>query len=186
MKHTSIASYIKTNVEEFKNYLLERKTEKELAKIYGCSNATIIAMKKELKLQSRDLFTENKFNHKFDITHCKSCGGKSKKNTCSRCVQKRTNIAKKELLVEKAGGKCVKCGYKECIAALDFHHVDPTSKEMNLNSGLNLDIKLKEIEKCVLLCCRCHRELHWQDTVDFVSKNRYDIDKAKERLFPSH
>lgn len=186
MKHTNISQYIRENKNEFKQYILNRKTEAELSKIYGCSNATIIAMKKELKLQSRDLFKENKFNHKSDITHCKSCGRKSKKNTCSKCVQKRTNIAKKELLIEKAGGKCVKCGYKECIAALDFHHVNPKTKEINLNANLNINTKLKEIKKCILLCCRCHRELHWQETLDFVQANRYAIDKTKERLFPAH
>jgi hypothetical protein len=186
MKHTNISQYIRENKKEFKQHILNRKTEKELSKIYGCSNATIIAMKKELKLQSGDLLKENKFNHKSNITHCKSCGKKSKKNTCSKCVQKRSNIAKKELLVERAGGKCVRCGYKECIAALDFHHVDPKTKDINLNTNLNIDIKLKEIEKCILLCCRCHRELHWQETIDFIQANRYAIDKTKERLFPSH
>ena len=79
MKHTNITNYIKENIEDFKQHILDRKTEKELAKIYDCSPATIIAMKKELKLQTRDLFKENKFNHKSDITHCKSCGEKSKK-----------------------------------------------------------------------------------------------------------
>ena len=81
MKHTNITNYIRKNIKEFKAYILERKTEKELAKIYNCSPATIIAMKKELKLQTRDLFVDNIFNRKNDITHCKSCGQKSKKNT---------------------------------------------------------------------------------------------------------
>ena len=89
-------------------------------------------------------------------------------------------------MIEKAGGRCVECGYKECIAALDFHHVDPKIKEINLNKNLSLNTKLKEIEKCILLCCRCHRELHWRETLDFVKSNRYDIDKTKERLFPAH
>lgn len=186
MKHTNITNYIRKNIKEFKAYILERKTERELAKIYNCSPATIIAMKKELKLQTRDLFVDNIFNRKNDITHCKSCGQKSKKNTCSKCVQKRTNIAKKEILVDAAGGKCSKCGYSDCIAALDFHHIDPDTKEINLNTNINLKTKLKEIKKCVLLCCRCHRELHWKESIDFIDKNRYAIDKTKERLFPAY
>lgn len=187
MKHTNVSNYIRENVEQFKQHILERKTEKELAKIYGCSNATIISLKKELKLQSRDLFKENKFNHKFNITHCKTCGNPSKKNTCHNCVQKRTRIAVKEILVELAGGKCINCGYSKCIAALDFHHLDPNKKEMNLNTAVSIERKIEELNKCILLCCRCHRELHYeQDTLDFVEQNRYNIDRAKERLFPSH
>lgn len=187
MKPTNISQYIKENIDEFKNHILQRKTEPELSKIYGCSSQIICRLKKELKLQSRDLFEDNKRNnHNHNITHCKLCNSKGKRNTCKVCRSKKSHIAKKEILINAAGGKCSKCGYCECIAALDFHHLDPNEKEINLAKNVNIHIKLKEIEKCILLCCRCHRELHWKENIDFVQKNRYAIDKAKEKLLTSN
>ena len=186
MKHTNVSQYIRENKDEFKQYILNKKTEIELSKIYGCSNATIIAMKKELKLQSRDLNPEDRFNKKQNIKYCDKCGRKSKKRTCGHCVQKRTSIAIKEILVEEAGGKCIVCGYSSCLSALDFHHRDPKDKKINLaasDSCKNIQKKLEEIKKCDLLCCRCHRELHWkEDTLDFQKENRYNIDKTKENI----
>ena len=177
---------IREDKEQFKQHILDGKTEFELADIYGCSNATIIAMKKELGLQSRDLNPEDRFNRRQYIDNCDKCGRKSSKRTCGNCVQKRTSIAIKEILVEEAGGKCIVCGYSSCISALDFHHRDPKAKEINLamsDSCKNIKKKLEEIKKCDLLCCRCHRELHWkEDTLDFQKENRYNIDKAKENI----
>lgn len=69
----------------------------------------------------------------------------------------------KRLLVERAGGKCVRCGYSKCIAALDFHHPDPNQKEFGVGGkGLTIGIERLwvEAQKCLLVCSNCHRELH--------------------------
>ena len=71
--------------------------------------------------------------------------------------------AVKHTLVQEHGGKCEKCGYNKCEAALQFHHLDPTKKEFGLSvRGLNRDIDIlrKEAEKCILLCANCHAEEH--------------------------
>lgn len=67
----------------------------------------------------------------------------------------------KQELVEYKGGKCQICGYNKCNEALEFHHMDPTQKDFSL-SGQHKPLELlkKEVDKCVLLCCRCHREVH--------------------------
>lgn len=61
------------------------------------------------------------------------------------------------------GGKCMICGYNRCLGALDFHHLDPSKKEFGVSmKGLTKSwekIK-KELDKCVLICANCHRELH--------------------------
>ena len=65
-------------------------------------------------------------------------------------------------MIELKGGKCSICGYNKCIEALDFHHIDPEEKEMNMSRGKSKawNIVLKELDKCILLCSNCHRELH--------------------------
>lgn len=55
------------------------------------------------------------------------------------------------------------CGYCRCQNALDFHHRNPEVKSFGLSvRGLTRSwekIK-KEIDKCVLICANCHREVH--------------------------
>ncbi len=61
------------------------------------------------------------------------------------------------------GGKCIFCGYNRCMAALDFHHLDPTQKEFGISmDGITrswIRVQL-ELDKCVLVCSNCHREIH--------------------------
>lgn len=62
------------------------------------------------------------------------------------------------------GGKCEHCGYSKCIAALEFHHTDPTKKDFSIAAtGSTRAWKKIEIElkKCKLLCSNCHREQHY-------------------------
>ncbi len=69
----------------------------------------------------------------------------------------------KEMAIEYLGGHCLQCGYKRCIAALDFHHLDEDEKQFGLSQrGLTRSWTRtkKELEKCVLLCANCHREFH--------------------------
>lgn len=63
--------------------------------------------------------------------------------------------------VEYKGGKCEKCAYDKCISALEFHHPEPDGKDFSISNGsYGWESVKREIEKCVLLCCRCHREIH--------------------------
>ncbi len=68
----------------------------------------------------------------------------------------------KERLVEYKGGKCEICGYDKCIDALEFHHLDPKEKDFTLSSSnvLSFDRMKKEVDKCILVCANCHREIH--------------------------
>ena len=52
-------------------------------------------------------------------------------------------------------------GFK-CNSALEFHHVDPKQKDFHISKNMNKSwYKIKnEIEKCILVCANCHRELH--------------------------
>jgi hypothetical protein len=84
---------------------------------------------------------------------------------CKRCRQAQVSAWRrrvKALLVEEAGGHCCICGYGACVAALQFHHLDPATKRFGLsNRGLGRALaELRaEAAKCVLLCANCHAEV---------------------------
>jgi hypothetical protein len=68
----------------------------------------------------------------------------------------------KEKLVVEAGGECIRCGYRRCLAAIQLHHRDRRKKEFHLsNSGVPRSIEAlrAEARKCDLLCANCHAEV---------------------------
>lgn len=68
------------------------------------------------------------------------------------------------ILKEEAGNRCSICGYDKCIAALEFHHPDPTVKESGIiGSTKSLAKQREEAQKCILVCANCHRELHYTE-----------------------
>lgn len=81
----------------------------------------------------------------------------------SYTAQQERGLIRKKELVKLLGGSC-KCGYNKNLAALEFHHIDPTTKSFNLDlrklSNSSLEDCLKEVKKCKLLCANCHREEH--------------------------
>lgn len=79
-----------------------------------------------------------------------------------KAVAKRRKTLKTRA-IEYLGGKCFYCGYKRSYAALDFHHVDESSKRFGLSQdGLTRSWKRTQVEldKCILVCANCHREIH--------------------------
>jgi hypothetical protein len=85
---------------------------------------------------------------------------KCKKCRAEAVVRRRRKV--KEILVSEAGGKCQICGYDRCIAALEFHHVDPSTKSFGISRrGVTrgIDEVRMEAKKCVLLCAICHVEV---------------------------
>ena len=67
----------------------------------------------------------------------------------------------KEKLVKYKGGKCQGCGYDKYIGCLDFHHVDPTQKDIAISGAtISFERLKKEVDKCVLVCSNCHGEIH--------------------------
>ena len=65
--------------------------------------------------------------------------------------------------IEYKGGKCIFCGYNKYEGALDFHHVNESAKNFGLSEkGMTRSwARIKEeLDKCILVCANCHRELH--------------------------
>jgi hypothetical protein len=111
----------------------------------------------------------NTCNKKLSGRQRKYCSIKCKRTFIStkhnnyRCQQNRA-IRRKQELVKMLGGECCKCGYKKNTAALEFHHIDPTTKKMKLDARILSNSKwincLNESKKCILLCSNCHAEHH--------------------------
>ena len=65
------------------------------------------------------------------------------------------------------GYDCWICGLDEGekgIPLMDFHHVKPEDKIFAVSTremvGFSWERVLKEIQKCVSICCLCHRKYH--------------------------
>lgn len=92
--------------------------------------------------------------------------GNSERWKCLKCqteaTQKRRDKVK-VMAVAYKGGKCQCCNYNYYIGALEFHHVNPEGKDFGISSKGYIhswDKVKEEIQKCVLVCANCHREIH--------------------------
>lgn len=75
-------------------------------------------------------------------------------------VARRRQALREQALTYK-GGACQICGYSRSHAALDFHHLDPMEKDFSISSRMTSFNAIKaELDKCVLVCANCHREIH--------------------------
>jgi hypothetical protein len=84
---------------------------------------------------------------------------------CIDCNKKNATFYKQEIkkkCVDYKGGKCEICGYNKNLSALEFHHKNPDGKDFSIGNSKTIILEnLKsELDKCVLLCANCHRELH--------------------------
>lgn len=80
---------------------------------------------------------------------------------CSKVLTHERMRQRKRQCIEYLGGSCVACGYKDHDVGFDFHHLDRTTKNFQIGNKLGMSFNnLKpELDKCVLVCCRCHREI---------------------------
>ena len=78
--------------------------------------------------------------------------------------QKKRGLKRKLEMIQFLGGCCNQCKYNKNMSALEFHHLDPSKKDFQLDvrkiANTNLESLKKELDKCILLCANCHREKH--------------------------
>lgn len=78
-----------------------------------------------------------------------------------RAVSKRRRRIKQKA-IEYMGGKCQVCGYNKFQGALEFHHINPSTKSFAIGSyghSRSWERVKDELAKCVLVCANCHREI---------------------------
>jgi len=147
-----------------KNYSKVRHLS-EISKIIGKSTRGIIHKAARIGI-SRPRFPSDKPQKRQPKTIIdKRYYENNKEKVYQRKMDRRRKL--KEEGVNFLGGKCKICGYDKCSAALDFHH-PKNNKEGNVGVFLKNESRqklLKEVEKCILLCANCHRELHNKGSV---------------------
>lgn len=128
------------------------------------------------KHNTKDITKDNILNQNTD-KYCPQCkeikpvknfynrrNGKGNSAYCKLCTTKQTLKRQhkiKQQSIEYKGGKCVCCGYNKYNGALEFHHLDPAQKDFQFSVKLVSFEKIKsELDKCVLVCSNCHREIH--------------------------
>lgn len=93
---------------------------------------------------------------------------KDKRKYADRAAYIKQAVAKRrkkirEMAIAYKGERCSICGYNKCLKALEFHHLDSKGKDFGISEkGYTRSwsqVKL-ELDKCILLCANCHREVH--------------------------
>lgn len=157
-------------LERFVN---EGLTQREIASRIGKSHTTVRHWLKKFNLSTKINPVDS------DTRYCPRCdnrlpltdfysrrNGEGNSSYCKKCTTLQVTerqVRLKQQLVEYKGGKCERCGYCTCNAALEFHHNDPSEKDFSLSqvklTTFNEKIK-NELDKCTMLCANCHREVH--------------------------
>jgi Mor family transcriptional regulator len=98
-------------------------------------------------------------------------------------TNERQRLNKKLCLQFKHINECELCGYNTCATSLEFHHLDPNTKDTKISKFVynhswktleNLtDEAKKELDKCIVVCRNCHQTLH-QD-MKFIQLNWEEI-----------
>lgn len=103
----------------------------------------------------------------YNSTYCREC-------TNSTTIDRMRDFKRK--CVEYKGGKCILCGYDKYHGALDFHHLDPDEKDFTISKMKKYsfdDIVRYELDKCVILCANCHREV--ENGISVVAPPRIEL-----------
>ena len=81
---------------------------------------------------------------------------------CKASTEKRRLKNREQFNSFKSTLSCIFCNEAE-TSCLDFHHTDPTSKEVEISKVVDSwswNRLMKEVAKCVTLCSNCHRKVH--------------------------
>lgn len=140
----------------------------EIAKKHSVGSKTVLSIVKDAGVHR----TQNRYKDSKCTTHnIEFKANKKGHYRCYLCDRERQTSNTRELkikAVEYKGGKCEKCSYNRCITALEFHHLDPNEKDFavsNFRAYTQWESLKKELDKCILVCSNCHREIHEDERI---------------------
>ena len=119
-------------------------------------------------LDISEFYVHNKNNKQGYQSRCKKCSAITRREHYLNNREKEVTVRKRyeqdnrDWYIElKKTLKCSKCSESRWYV-LDFHYSNG-KKDSNISMIVKTQSKartLKEIEKCIVLCANCHRELH--------------------------
>lgn len=139
------------------------------AKLISCGCGCGEQLKEVNKHGRKRMFINGHNNRKYDdkTQYKREWNHKNRKSRYDYNV-KYIDKRKNDMILFK-GGECCECHIKydgSNQAIFDFHHINPTKKEFNLNKATICNTTIKkvynELEKCKLVCSNCHRMIHFK------------------------
>lgn len=99
---------------------------------------------------------------------CRQCSRDSRGNWYSENRERRQEAANTRNQVRKLkailsfGDRCADCEKSFPACVYQFHHLDPTQKDVNPSYAMagSEETMWKELKKCVMLCANCHMIRH--------------------------
>jgi hypothetical protein len=151
------------------------KTLKSLGLCVVCGkNSTVLGLTQCVNCSDKHkLHLKKHKKKKIAEGRCAHCGqGKATNGTqyCEKCLEmyRHTGHHRREEFSIKVGTYfnhvCAVCNwYSTNYEAFDVHHCNPNEKDYLISSMVYKDWEAEvvpELEKCVYVCSRCHRQLH--------------------------
>jgi len=134
---------IEITESQLKECILKNFSIKDICKEYNCSRTNVRYLLNKFKLKTNP---RPKGFSKYNYTSAKNRG-----------------ISRKLHFIKLRGGKCELCGYSKNLAALSFHHLNPSLKSFSLEMRSFTNKKIEDLEneasKCQVLCQNCHMEI---------------------------
>lgn len=91
-------------------------------------------------------------------------GAKKYKSKCKQCSKEQSNDHLNKIITDYFGSySCAICNYSKCTQAIEFHHLEPKIKEHKIANmrSFSKEKIVKELEKGIMVCANCHREIHY-------------------------
>lgn len=140
-----------------------------------CNRCHIVKEDSEFAFRNKDKGTLQPY--------CKECkkeidkelylSNHSNRQSKIRDRQNRTqSILKKYLTDIKKSSKCALCG-EDRWWVLDFHHLRDKRFEVSslARRGCSLETFKEEIDKCIVVCANCHRDMHFKESNEYEKWN---------------
>lgn len=160
-------------------------SQRELARHFQCSQTNIRHWLLKYGIQKNQKHTYSETG----VKTCPACNktkplaefykrtGDTPGSWCKSCMHRQIVIRQqdyKKQAVAYKGGKCVVCGFAIYQGALEFHHLDPAQKDVQMSKHTREPLSPEgkaELDKCVLVCANCHRMIHGK-LIIFDAKGR--------------